>query len=214
MLSPLAVSPSNRTHFLADRPLDSRRGTSPMTSNSFLAPSHAVSFENMLRQFRKLSAPSCNSSLPQSMNYPLVHLESVGPNCIPRSANSQPPSPLACLGAPFIPVSCQMSNSSDITIPAYHRFHNDSHLNLSPASSGTSEGLSLPSCEFPASRSLFEQFRNTRSRVLLVSALVLRVFQCLINRFKLQKDRRWPLSSFVAFFTEVSATPLERRRTC
>lgn len=171
MPSPLAVSPSNRTA------LDTRRGTSPMT----FIPSHAVSFENMLRQFRKLSSstPSCNSS------YPLVHLESVGPNCIPRSANSQPPSPLACLGAPFIPVSCQMSNNSDIAVPAYHRFHNDSHLNLSPTSSGSSEGLSLPSCEFPASRSLFEQFRNTRSRVLL-----------------LQKDRRWPLSSFVSFFTE------------
>lgn len=182
MPSPLAVSPSNRTDFLAHRPLDSRRGTSPMTSNSFLMHSHAVSFENMLRQFRKLSAPPCNSS---PVNYPLVHLESVGPNCIPRSANSQPPSPLACLGAPFIPVSCQMSNNSDIAVPAYHRFHNDSHLNLSPTSSGSSEGLSLPSCEFPSSRSLFEQFRNTRSRVLL-----------------LQKDRRWPLPSFVSFFTE------------
>lgn len=177
MPSPLAVSPSNRFD------LDSRRRTSPM--NSFI-PSHPqVPFETMLRQFRKLSSPSCNSSLSQSVNYPLVHLESVGPNCIPRSANSQPPSPLACLGAPFIPVSCQMSNDSDIGIQTYHRFHNDSHLNLSPTSSGSSEGLSLPSCEFPASRSLFEQFRNTRSRVLL-----------------LQKDRRWPLPSFVSFFTE------------
>lgn len=202
MPSPLAVSPSNRTA------LDTtRRGTSPMT----FIPSHAVSFENMLRQFRKLSSstPSCNSS------YPLVHLESVGPNCIPRSANSQPPSPLACLGAPFIPVSCQMSNNSDIAVPAYHRFHNDSHLNLSPTSSGSSEGLSLPSCEFPASRSLFEQFRNTRSRVLLVSTLLLPSFHSLISRLKLQKDRRWPLSSFVSFFTEVSAaSPVERRRTC
>ncbi|KAG2344326.1 hypothetical protein BDR05DRAFT_962210 [Suillus weaverae] len=150
---------------------------SPMTSNSFLVPSHAVSFENMLRQFRKLSAPSCNSSLPQSVSYPLVHLHSVGPNCIPRSANSQPPSPLACLGAPFIPVSCQMSNDLDLGISTYHRFHNDSHLNLSPTSSGSSEGFSLPSCEFPASRSLFEQFRNTRSRVLLVRILTLNAFQ-------------------------------------
>lgn len=203
MPSPLAVSPSNRT---AHTPLHS---TSPMSSNSFLIP--PVPFGAMLRQFRKLSPPSCNSS--QSVNYPLVHLESVGPNCIPRSANSQPPSPLAGLGAPFIPVSCQMSNDLDIAIPAYHRFHNDSHLNLSPTSSGSSEGLSLPSCEFPATRSLFEQFRNTRSRVLLVSTLVLHPFQCLIAHLKLQKDRRWPLPSFVSFFTEVSPTPVERRRT-
>ncbi|KAG1875815.1 hypothetical protein F4604DRAFT_1762176 [Suillus subluteus] len=158
MPSPLAVSPSNRTDSL-----DSRRRTSPMSSNSFIMPSHpAVHFEGMLRQFRKLSVPSCNSSLSQSVNYPLVHLESVGPNCIPRSANSQPPSPLALPGR-------SMSNDLDTGIPTYHRFHNDSHLNLSPTSSGSSEGLSLPSCEFPASRSLFEQFRNTRSRVLLVS---------------------------------------------
>ncbi|KAG0707216.1 hypothetical protein DFH29DRAFT_897550 [Suillus ampliporus] len=193
MPSPLAVTPicslgSNRPDSLADTSLHSRRGTSPMSSNSFLLPSHAVSFENMLRQFRKLSGPSCNSSLPQTVNYPLVNLESIGPNCIPRSANSQPPSPLARLpvGAPSVPVSCQMSDDLDIGIPIYHRFRNDSHLNLSPTSSGSSEAISLPSpCEFPASLSSFEQFRNTRSRVL-----------------HLQKDHRWPLPSFVSFFTE------------
>lgn len=179
MPSPLAVSPSNRPDLLAD--IHSPRTASPMSSNSFLISS-APHFDGMLRQFPKLSAPSCNSPLPQSVNYPLLHLDSVGPNCIPRSVNSQPPSPLACLGAPFIPVSYQMSSDFDTS---YHRFHKDSHLNLSPTSSGSSEGLSLPSCEFPPTRSLFEQFRNTRSRVLL-----------------LQKDRRWPLSSFVSFFTE------------
>ncbi|KAG2152810.1 hypothetical protein DEU56DRAFT_776264 [Suillus clintonianus] len=143
-----------------------------MSSNSFNMHSHpAVSFENMLRQFRKLSSPSCNSS-----HY---HLD---PNCIPPSAISQPPSPLPCLR---VPVSCQTSIDLDIGIPTYHRFHSDSHLNLSPTSSGSSEGHSLPSCELSASRPLFEQFRNTRSRVLL-----------------LHKDRRSPLSSFVSLFTE------------
>jgi hypothetical protein len=44
--------------------------------------------------------------------------------------------------------------------------------------------------------------------------LLLPSFHSLISRLKLQKDRRWPLSSFVSFFTEVSATPVERRRTC
>ncbi|KAG1728853.1 uncharacterized protein EDB91DRAFT_1160580 [Suillus paluster] len=181
MPSPLAVTfGSNSRDSLPD---NTRRGTPPM---SLLSPSHAVSFENMLRQFRKLSAPSCNSSLPQTVNYPLVHLDSVGPNCMPRSANSQPPSPLAHLGAPFVPVSCQMSDDLDIGSPIYHRFHNDSHLDLSPTSSGSSEAISLPSPrEFPGSRSSFEQFRNTRSRVL-----------------HLQKDHRWPLPSFVSFFKE------------
>lgn len=178
MPSPLAVSPSNTTN---------PPSTSPM---SFTMPPHPLSFENMLRQFRKSS-------------YPLLHLES---GCIPRSANSQPSSPPACLGAPFLPV---MSNDLDISIPPYHRSYNDSQLNLSPTSSGSSDGLS---CEFPVSR--FEQFRNTRSRVLLVSVFILRAFQCLTNRLKLQKDHRWPLPSFVSFFTEVSATPIDRRNTC
>jgi len=139
-----------------------------------------------------VSPPSNSSSRPSTLPMSFLipshffrHSEdSVGPICIPPSAISQPPSPLVRLGAPSIPVACQMSNDFDIAIPAYHRFHNDSHFNSSPTSSRSSisEGLSLPSCDFPPR---FEQFRNSRSRVLL-----------------LQKDRRWPLSSFVSFFTE------------
>jgi hypothetical protein len=160
-----------------------------------------------------VSPPSNSSSRPSTLPMSFLipshffrHSEdSVGPICIPSSAISQPPSPLVRLGAPSIPVSCQMSNDFDIAIPAYHRFHNDSHFNSSPTSSRSSisEGLSLPSCDFPPR---FEQFRNSRSRVLLVSStLVLYAFQYLMSCLKLQKDRRWPLSSFVSFFIEVRA---------
>ncbi|KAG2143429.1 uncharacterized protein EDB93DRAFT_1156137 [Suillus bovinus] len=128
--------------------------------------SHPLSFQNMLR---KLSSPSCNSH----MNYSLFQ-----PTCIPRSANSQPPSPLPCLAASFIPVSSQMS---DITIPPYPRFHNDSPMNSSSTSSGSS------SCDFPTTRSLYEQFRNTRSRVLLVSTSTLPSFPRLNSPFQASK---------------------------
>jgi len=200
---PICSRASNRTA-LADNPLDSHHsGTSPIPSNSVLFPSHPMSFENMLRQFRKLPVPS------QTINYPLWHLES--PHCLPRSANSQPPSPLTGMGAPFGPVSCHMSTDQDAGIPTYHRFHNDSHLNLSPTSSGSSEGLSCFADEFPASWSLFDKFRNTRSRILHVGTSVLYTFQRLISLvLKLQKDHRWPLSSFVSFLTEVSAPAVER----
>ncbi|KAJ8580994.1 hypothetical protein M405DRAFT_833260, partial [Rhizopogon salebrosus TDB-379] len=160
-----------------------------MSSSPLILPSHPVSFEDMLRQFRKLSStPSCNSSLSQSANFPLVQLESFAPHCISRSVNSQPPSPLPLLGAPFVPVSCQLSKDLDVCIPPSHGFHNDPPWNSSPASSSSSEGVSLPSCfvdePLSASRPLFEEFRYTQSRVL-----------------RLQKDYRMPLASLVSFFT-------------
>jgi hypothetical protein len=187
MSSPLAAPPissrgsNTRSNcFPHSSPLDSHRQTAPpnMSSSSFISPSHPVSFEDMLRQFRKLSStPSCNSSLSQSANFPLVQLESFAPHCISRSVNSQPPSPLPLLGAPFVPVSCQLSKDLDVCIPPSHGFHNDPPWNSSPASSSSSEGVSLPSCfvdePLSASRPLFEEFRYTQSRVLRVGTLVL-----------------------------------------
>lgn len=147
-----------------------------MSSSPFLSPSHTVSFEDMLRRFRQLSVPFCNSSLSQTANYPLVQLESLAPQCISRSVISQPPSPLPGVSAPFVPASCQISNDLDVCNSSSHGFHNDPPWNSSPTSSSSSEGISLPSCfvdELPASRPLFEEFRYTRSRVLHVSTLVL-----------------------------------------
>lgn len=124
-----------------------------MSSTPFLSPSHPLSFEDMLRQFHKLSS-----------------------NLDSRSVNSHPPSPLLRLGAPFVPASCQLSSDLDLCIPPSHTFHNDPRWNLSPASSSSSDGPSLPSCfldELPATRTLFEEFRYTRSRVLHVCTLLL-----------------------------------------